>query len=64
MARCQFKGPDGTHLDKNGWCLNDATRQTDARALGKPEDALALCQEHHEWVKQFFLDQAAARPQP
>ncbi len=60
--RCQFKGPGGEHVDKNGWCLNEATRQTDARALDQPDDKLELCQEHHEFVKAYFLAQAAARP--
>jgi hypothetical protein len=60
--RCQFAGHDGSNLDANGRCLNDATRQTDARALGKPEDTLDLCQEHHDFVKAYFLAQAAARP--
>lgn len=59
--RCQFKGPGGTNVDKNGWCKNEATRQTDARALEAPGDKLDLCQEHHEYVKAYFLAQAAAR---
>lgn len=62
MSQCVFQGAadTGTNLDARGRCQNEATRQTDARALGKPEDALELCQEHHEWVKAFFLAQAAA----
>jgi hypothetical protein len=57
-TRCQFKGASGTHLDKNGWCLEPAERKTDARALGQPDEALDLCQEHHEFVKAYFLEQS------
>ena len=58
--RCQFIGK-GDHVDASGRCLNDATRQTDARALEAPDDKLDLCQEHHEFVKAYFIAQAAAR---
>jgi hypothetical protein len=61
--RCQFNGPSGSNLDANGWCLNDATRQTDSRAFGRPDAKLDLCQEHHEFVKAYWLAQAARLPQ-
>jgi hypothetical protein len=56
--RCQYIGPVGENRDDANHCLNDAERQTDARALGKPEDALDLCAEHREVVKAYFLAQA------
>lgn len=58
--RCQYHGPVGDHRDVNGWCLEPAERTTDARALERPDDSLELCAEHHQVVKAYFLDQAAA----
>ena len=60
--RCQYRGPVGANRDGVQRCFNEATRRTDSRALGRPDDALDLCQEHHEVVKAYWIEQAERLP--
>ena len=55
--QCQYRGPVGANRDADRHCLNEATRRTDSRALGQPDTALDLCQEHHEVMEAYWQAQ-------